>query len=146
MSEEVRFFRRLSVYAFVVGAIYWFVSYEWIGTTLLVLFGVSAGVATLLLWSGAMTGRSRKDSSEVDAEPGVPDGPFGDESGRVPAASLSPFLVGLAVALAALGLVYGAWFILAALIPLAMGAGGWLSAARAELRGVEEDDAEELRS
>ncbi|HEX9044983.1 MAG TPA: cytochrome c oxidase subunit 4, partial [Candidatus Limnocylindrales bacterium] len=53
MTEEVRFFRRVAIYAVVVGVIYWFASYEWIGTTLLFVFGGGAGVATLLLWRGA---------------------------------------------------------------------------------------------
>ncbi len=82
----------------------------------------------------------------VDADRSTePDGPFGDESGRVPAPTLGPFLVGLAIALIALGLVYGAWFILAGLIPLAVGAGSWLAAVRGELAGVEADEGEAVR-
>ncbi len=143
MTEEVRFFRRVSIYAFVVGAIYWFVSYEPAGTVLLLLFGVATGAGTLLLWWGA---RRRGEAAAQGPEPaasgrsGEPDGPFGDETGRTPAPTSSPFLVGLAVALIALGLVFGGWFVLAGLIPLALGAGSWLSAVRGELAGVEADD------
>ncbi len=133
MSEEVRFFRRLSIYAVIIGAIYWFVSYEWVGTTLLVVFGLGAGATTLLLASGQRPTAARAA--------GEADGPFGDESGRVPSATLAPFLVGLAVALVALGLVFGPWFILVAVIPLVMGAHAWLAAARAELDATEHESA-----
>jgi hypothetical protein len=147
LTEEVRFFRRVSIYAFVVGATYWFVSYEPAGTALLLLFGVSTGVGTLLLWRGARGRRPSRGGADATAGYGLegatipgPDGPFGDETGRVPTPTFSPFLVAVAVALIALGLVFGAWFALAALIPLAVGTGGWLSSVRGELAGVEMDD------
>lgn len=157
MTEEVRFFRRVSIYALIVGVIYWFVSYEWIGTTLLMVFGIGGGVGTLLLWRGA---RERTEGAAVrtsGAAPGVApggapggaeesarteaQGPFADESGRLPASTAAPLLLGLAVALGGLGLVFGPWFLLVAVVPFAAGAGSWLRGVRGELEGVEMDDA-----
>ena len=110
MTEEVRFFRRLSLYALLIGLVYWFVSYEWVGTTLLIVFAIGSGMTTVLLRAGsrgaglAMGGPSQptvaagKDTAHMGAAGAVaagatgpalgmadggslaPDGPFGDES------------------------------------------------------------------
>ncbi len=137
MTEETRFFRRLSIYALIIGIVYWFVSYEWAGTTLLIVFAVGSGAVTLLLRAGV---KARRRAGGDDAPATLePDGPFGDESGRIPSATLAPFLVGVAVALAALGLVFGLWFLLVAVAPFAMGTASWLGAARSELNAVERD-------
>ena len=50
MADEVRLFGRLSLYALVVGTIYWFVSYEVAGTVLLLGFGLATGLAFIILW------------------------------------------------------------------------------------------------
>lgn len=146
MTEEVRFFRRVAIYALIVGVIYWFASYEWIGTTLLMVFGIGAGAGTLLLWRGA---RERAVAEAVVTASGGPtetgsveaQGPFADESGRLPATTAAPLLLGMAVAIAGLGLVFGPWFLLVAVVPFAAGASGWLRGVRGELEGVEMDDA-----
>ena len=36
MPEELRFLLRSALYSVVIGVVYWFVSYEWAGTVLLV--------------------------------------------------------------------------------------------------------------
>lgn len=49
MSEEIRFFLRTALYTGLIALVYWFVSYEWAGTALLValLLGSVAFVAVM---------------------------------------------------------------------------------------------------
>jgi len=122
MPEELRFFLRTSVYGLAIAAIYWFVSYEITGTALLGAFGLGSGALFLLLW---WPGRS--------IAPAPDEAVFEDESGPVPLRSLAPLEVGFGIALLGLGLVYGIWFLLAAVIPLLGGTTDWLRAARREM-------------
>jgi hypothetical protein len=130
LSEEVAFFARSAVFGLAIATIYWFVSYEPAGTTLLGLFGVASAFAAIALFR-----RQRRPTG------GPEQGPFADESGRIPSETFAPLQVGFGLALAALGLVFGAWLILAAVLPIALGSLGWLASARAELEATERDDA-----
>jgi hypothetical protein len=146
--EEVAFFARSAVFALVLSAIYWFVSYEWAGTVLLFLFGLGSAGAALVLGRAA-AGRDRRSSRDAggraagadrtrrgDGSDGgaAPDGPFGDESSPIPAPSFAPIVFGIGVAVAALGLAFGPWLLLAAVMPIVLGATSWLGAASAEWR------------
>jgi hypothetical protein len=140
LPEEVLFFGRLGLYGLIIGMIYWFVAYEAAGTALLLLFG---GGATLLATILLVTARG--DADDLNLEPADslrPDGPFGDESGRIPGPSLAPIEVGLGLALASLGVAFGPWFVVAAAVPLVSGGVGWLRSASRELAAVERDDGE----
>src|ERR1700730_13619698 len=94
------------VFLAVIGAIYWFTSYEDAGTTLLVV-----GALAYLLLAGYLYLQSRRlggrrpEDREV-AAPADSRGPVG----FFPAASVWPVALGLGVALGALGLVFGPWF------------------------------------
>jgi hypothetical protein len=70
------------------------------------------------------------------------DRPFSDESGRIPDETLAPFAVGLGVAVAATGLVFGVAPVVVGLLPLSWGAWTWLTAAGEELAAtrLDEDD------
>ena len=68
------------------------------------------------------------------------DRPFLDETGRLPDETMAPFAVGLGVAIAGTGLIFGPAPVIVGLLPLAWGAWGWLSGARAELDAQELDD------
>ena len=109
LPEEILFFGRLGAYGLIIGTIYWFVTYETAGTVLLVLFG---GGSTLL--AAILLATARRETADPGPEPGDslrPDGPFGDESGRIPGPSLAPIEVGLGLALASLGIAFGPWFL-----------------------------------
>jgi len=125
---EVRFFLALSAFGIAIGIVYWFVAYETAGTVLLVGFGVATGLIGLRLLARA------GGASDVDR-------PFLDERGRLPDETLAPFAVGLGVAVAATGVVFGPAPVVLGLLPLAWGARSWLSAARAELDAQVSDDA-----
>lgn len=130
MPEEIRFFGRLSIYALVVGVIYWFLSYEAAGTVLLVGFGIANGAGFLVLRGAPRPGTSTEAEREASH---APDGPFGDESGPVPTRSAAPLAVGFGLAVAGLAGAFGPWFLLAGAVPLAIGAVDWLRSANQEL-------------
>jgi hypothetical protein len=154
-AQETRFFLVLAVFGFVVAAIYWFVSYETAGTILLAGFGLATAIIATRLAADPVSQRLRRgvltrsyasaaDAArphpeampETDASGGGTGGidrPFGDESGRLPDATIAPFAVGLGVAVAATGLVFGPAPVIVGLLPLAWGAWTWLAAAGDEL-------------
>jgi hypothetical protein len=128
MPEEAAFFGRSAAYGLVVAVVYWFVSYELVGSVLLLGFGVATGLVFL------MTARSARRTPAPKAwqDPLAPDGPFGDEGGPIPTRSLAPLELGLGLTVMALALAFGPWFLLAGFVPVAVGAGDWLSSARRE--------------
>lgn len=130
--EETQFFARIAVFAIVVAVAYWFISYEWAGTVLLVGLALATGAIGLrLLWAGRRRTRTEPPGGPAtERDAGTP---FLDESGRLPAGSLAPFGIGLGVAIAATGLVFGPWFALAGIVPLGLGAWAWLTEAASEL-------------
>jgi hypothetical protein len=148
MAEEVRFFGRLSLYALIVGVIYWLLSHEMAGTVLLLGFGIATGVGFLVLRQGAPRTRGGVDWEADDAigegigvegasssfpMTGPADGPFGDESGPVPGRSSAPLVVGFGVAVIALGAAFGLWFVIVGAVPLVIGSLDWLRSANREL-------------
>jgi hypothetical protein len=49
MTDEAGILLRVSIFGFVAGIIYWFLSYEWLGTVALLLLGAGPGFAGLIL-------------------------------------------------------------------------------------------------
>ena len=142
--QEARFFLFMSAFGIVVGIIYWFVSHETAGTILLLGFGVATGLfgSRLATTPAARVVRQRTrtaDGDEVQQEErtgsgtGGVDRPFLDEDGRLPDDTAAPFAVGLGLAIAATGLIFGFAPVLVGALPVAWGAWAWLSGARAEL-------------
>jgi hypothetical protein len=140
MPEEVRLWLRTAGFGLAIAVVYWFVSYEIAGTLLLVGFGL--GGAFLAVFSATSL---RRAGHHVQGPPWTwiglasPDAPnvLTDEESRLPSASFAPLAIGLAIAIAALGLVYGLWLVVAALPLLAIGARAWYREASAEHRAVE---------
>ena len=122
---ETRFFLFLAVFALVIGAIYWFVSYEPAGSVLLLAFGAATGVMAIVLHR---TGR------------GGVDRPFLDEAGRFPSETPAPLAVGAGIALMSLAAIFGPAPLVVGLLPFAWGAWTWLGRARAELDAQALDD------
>jgi hypothetical protein len=130
---EARLFQFIAVLAVIVGAVYWFVSYEAAGTLLLIGFAVASGLIGLLLASAggdwrATAGRGRD-----------PERPLLDERGRSPSPTLAPFAVGVGASIALLSLVFGPAPLLVGILPFAWGAIDWLRRARAELDAQESE-------
>jgi hypothetical protein len=153
--QEARFFLFLSAFGLVVGAIYWFVSYETAGTVLLLAFGFATGVFGLRLATSRAARDVRDRSARKPAGSGdaaVPtvdstgggtggvDRPFLDESGRLPDETIAPFAVGLGLAVGATGVIFGPAPVIVGVLPFAWGAWTWLSSAGSELEATERED------
>jgi hypothetical protein len=153
-AAETRVFLFMAAFGLAVAAVYWFVSYEPAGTVLLGVFGVATGLVAARLAADPASRRLRNvASTRAEAvAPGLGNGgesgrrateddrPFSDESGRIPDESLAPFAVGLGLAVAATGLVFGAAPLVVGLLPLSWGAWTWLTAAGEELAATRLDE------
>jgi hypothetical protein len=76
VSEELRFFLRTALYTALIGVIYWFVSYEWVGTAL--LMALLIGALSFVVVMAAMVPRTRQmepDGTSAPEEPLAPEGP-----------------------------------------------------------------------
>ena len=129
---EARFFLFVGAFGLVLAAIYWVASYELAGTVLLGGFGLGAGLLGVRL-------RVERPPRSAAAGPDAAT-PFSDESGRLPGETLAPLAFGLGVALALTAVVFGAWLLVAGVVPLAWGALTWLRGARDELAATVADD------
>jgi hypothetical protein len=131
MPEEAAFFGRSGLFGVALAAIYWFVSYEIVGTVMLGGFGLATAAAFLVLGRSArgarLHARNTGKNGTDDALETASEAPFADEGGPVPLSSAAPLWVGLGLAVMGLGLAFGVWFVLAGLVPLALGASSWLS-------------------
>ena len=139
MPEEVRFLARLAAYGLLVGVVYWFVSYEVAGTILLLAFAIGTGFATVMLLldvrrTGRGGGLRRRPVDWVALTQAGDEPPFGDEPSGVPVGSVAPLEIGLGLAIAALGLVFGPWLVPLGLVPIVVGASVWIRETMGEHR------------
>ncbi len=133
-SDEAVLFGRLAIFGIAVGAVYWFVSYETAGTSLLIGFGVASSVASIALWT-------KPSRSAVEA--GLPDGavPAGWADERIPAPAFAPLIVGAGVAITALGLALSPLILPVGVVVALIGGRYWLEAAIHEGEaGTEEEE------
>ena len=143
--QETRVFLLMAAFGIAIGVVYWFLAYEVAGSILLLAFGVATGLigARLVADPAAATVRRRareRPAPTTDAPGGGTgsiDRPFGDESGRLPAETIAPFVLGLGVATAATAVVFGPAPLIVGVLPIAWGARSWLTSARAELDATE---------
>ncbi|HVF14398.1 MAG TPA: cytochrome c oxidase subunit 4 [Acidimicrobiales bacterium] len=103
MNVEWKLFAGAAGFAALVGGLYWFVSYEHAGTTML---GLSSAaflmVAAYLLVVGRRAGMRASDRSDADP---------GDDAGATeyfPSSSVWPFVAATGAVVLGLGLVFGA--------------------------------------
>ena len=134
LPEEVLFFARSAGYGLFNGVIYWILTAEPAGATLLLGFGAASAALALVLLA-------RRRRPAVDDELRRPDGPFGDETGRIPAPTLAPLQVGFGLALAGLAIPFGIWMAIASIVPILVGSLGWLHSAEREWRATALSDA-----
>jgi hypothetical protein len=146
---ETRFFLLIAGWAGALGVIYWFVSYEVAGTVLLA--GLALATGTLAVWlirsqrlrrraEAAAPGAGAPEAGAGGAgAPEAVDRPFLDEEGRLPAPTLAPFAVGLGLALAALGPVFGLAPVAVGAVSFLWGAGTWFAASSEEFNAQKRD-------
>jgi Cytochrome c oxidase subunit IV len=128
MAEEIAVFARSAVYFFAIGLAYWFLTYEVAGSMLLVGSALASAFVAVVLRLG-LRGR---DTVAADASKVRPDGPFGDESGALPAPTAAPLGVAFGLALVVLGLVFTGALVLAGAILILLASREWLRAAMSE--------------
>jgi hypothetical protein len=121
--EEVAFFVRGAIYGIGAAVIYWFMTYESVGTVLLGAFGVAAGALAVIL--GRRTGRDAPPVRRGFARPPTADWPFGNDPGIAPKPTLAPLQVGFGALLAALTIAFGPAMLLTAVIPIIAGGVSW---------------------
>jgi hypothetical protein len=135
---ETRFFLLIFGWAGALGAIYWFVSHEVAGTALLAGLALASGLISIWLIRARRRAK-RRASAAAGVTTGV-ERPFLDESGRLPDPTLAPFAVGLGIALAVLGPVFGVAPVAVGVVSFLWGASMWLAAARDEFDAEEVED------
>jgi Cytochrome c oxidase subunit IV len=140
VPEELRFLLRSALYSAVIGVVYWFISYEWAGTVLLVGAGVATGALLLILaalWRSQDRRLSGRPWTWLLIGPPTESSDMTDETGRLPGNSAAPLTVGFGLALAGLGLVFGPALIVAAAVPILIGLRAWLASGMAEFAALE---------
>jgi hypothetical protein len=130
LGPEVTLFARMATFGIVVGAVYWFLTYEVAGTVLLSAFGLASALAAIAVYvGGRFAGRGRAAAptegaaahSTADAEP-------------VPRPGWAPLGIALGLGAVALGAAFGPWLAIAGALVAIRSAKSWLDAA------VEETD------
>ncbi len=127
MSIEWKLFTGAAAFAAIVGGIYWFVSYEHAGTTMLVFSGAALlMVAAYLTVVGGRTGARPSDRGDAD---------MGDDAGQseyYPSASVWPFLTATGAVVLGFGLVFGAGVGSLGVLLLVAALGGYAAEANAK--------------
>jgi Cytochrome c oxidase subunit IV len=144
MTDEAALLLRVSVFGLVAGAIYWFLSYEALGTVTLLLLGGGPGFAAVYL---ILTHRrNRGDQTESLSESvrrfagyPPPDRPGpktleAEDLAVIPLPSIWPFAGSLGIAIALSGLVFGLWLVLLGLGIALYSGWGWIAAISRETR------------
>jgi hypothetical protein len=143
MTDEAGILLRVSIFGFVAGIIYWFLSYEWLGTVALLLLGAGPGFAGLIL---VLEQRQRGGTGEswIDGmrrlagiPPQDPPGPrelAAEDLGVLPLPTIWPLAAALGFTILFTGLIYGLWLVILGLGLLLYAAWGWLAAVNRENR------------
>ena len=143
MTDEAGILLRVSGFGFAAGIIYWFLSYEWLGTVCLLLLGAGPGFAGLILVQEQRqrggTGDSRATALRrlAGIPPQDPPGPRdleAEDLGVLPLPTIWPLAASLGVAILLTGLIYGLWLVILGLGLLGYAAWGWLAAVNRENR------------
>jgi Cytochrome c oxidase subunit IV len=125
VKVESFFYLGVTAFFVVIGAIYWFTSYEDAGTTMLAassLLGLLAGGYLLL--------QARKFPPRPEDRP---DATLADGAGPVdsfPAPSIWPFVFGLGAVVFATGFIFGIWVVLPGAAILGLGVIGMIRQSR----------------
>ncbi len=120
MKTEWKLFAGAAGFFSLTGSIYWFVSYEQAGTTMLAL-----AVAGLLMIGGWLFLWSRRVGLRPEDRPDASPDDAAEDIGYFPSSSIWPFVAGGGVVVLSVGLVFGVWLSLFGGILLAVATLGY---------------------
>lgn len=113
MKVEGYFFAFIAVFLFVADIVYWFLSYDWTGTTAIAFGG---GLATIVAYYLLFTARRMEPRPEDRADAEIAEG--AGEVGFFSPFSWWPIAMAGAACVAGLGLIFGTWLLITGAITL----------------------------
>ncbi|MFN2488320.1 MAG: hypothetical protein ABR529_00965 [Actinomycetota bacterium] len=144
MVEEMRFFLRIGLYTLVISIVYWFASYDIVGTFLLAFVAIGVALFMLSIAREVRVRRAdpipsegslvRRAVSTADRVIGFNEhhdlgdaGALEVEEEPLPHSSIWPPVAAGAALLSGLGLLYGGWFWMPGVAIGAVVAWGWVN-------------------
>jgi amino acid transporter len=143
MSDDAALLLRVAVFGLLAGVVYWFLSYEALGTVALLVLGAGPGFAALFLLrhrrQPGVERESRRDmlrrfAGAPSADPPGPKTLEDDDLAVLPSATLWPFAASLGLTIAGSGLVFGLWLVILGLAVALYSGWGWVAATIRETR------------
>jgi Cytochrome c oxidase subunit IV len=140
MTDEAAVLLRIGIFGFVVAVVYWFISYEPLGTLGFLVLGAGPAFAGAYLvrhqpWQlESRWAAFRRLAGIPDLDPDVRAELAAEDLGVLPQLTVWPFFLGLGVTTAITGLVFGFWPLIVGVGMAATGAVGWQSAVNREQR------------
>jgi hypothetical protein len=125
MKTSVRFLVFAGLFGIVIGTIYWFITYEPTGTTLLILMGFAPMIMAYVVWrrtAGQVFPEDEDDATYAEDA--------GDQLGHFSTGSLWPFVMAGGVLLGLQGFIYGVWLIFSGLLVFAWATIGLMQESR----------------
>ena len=152
MTDETAVMLRIAVFGLVSATVYWFVSYEPLGSVALLLLGGGPGFAAVYMLlqhrrdpgpKEQLGDTMRRFAGLPRGDPRGPDDYSAENVAVLPLPSIWPFTMSLGVAILTTGLIFGLWLLVLGVAVSAVAAGGWLGAINRENRyGRLEPDAD----
>lgn len=120
MRVEWKLFAGAGAFLVATSTVYWFVSYEDAGTTMLAL-----GVLSVFMVAGWLLVQSRRVGLRAEDRPDANPADGAGDLGYFPLLSVWPFVIAAGAVVAANGLVFGVWLGLAGGLLLGIGLVGY---------------------
>jgi Cytochrome c oxidase subunit IV len=111
VKTSIRFLGYAGLFGILIGIVYWQITQEPAGTTLLVLMGVATLIMGYVVWRRTTGKRFPEDAETITYAQDA-----GDELGHFSAGSLWPFVMAAGVVIGVEGLIYGIWLLVAGLL------------------------------
>jgi cytochrome c oxidase subunit IV len=108
---SVRFLVLAGLFGIVIGTVYWFITYEPTGTTLLLAMGVAPMIMAYVVWRRTSGRRFPEDDDRASYADDA-----GDMLGHFSGGSLWPFVMAGGVLLGLQGFIYGRWLLISGLL------------------------------
>ncbi len=142
MTDEAALLLRVSVFGLLAGAVYWLLSYEPLGTVVLLVLGAGPGFAGLFIVvhrrhsgeRGTLPDVLRRFAGVPRADPPGPKTLEDEDLAVLPLPSIWPFAASLGLSIALSGLVFGLWLVILGLGVALYSGWGWVAAVVRENR------------